>query len=529
MQESMPASAGASAQTALLASPPVDLEALKGSLMSEIEAKLSKKEDDLWKRGQFEIKRLQQEQEKVKESIGSLQQNQDSLLKQNKEIRGALLQVTSSFESVVKEMREALRALPQQHAVNLSTAVVSHVQPSPSPSVASTSASEALRDELSPDSIYEPTVAGSSEKASMRTTPLTAARDHQSPGASGKKSAASELQREVEKELSGGTFCTPPRNDGSQDSALDAVPPASPPVLSLANSLPPAANSPKSSPACKLQLAECLTGGQSSNIATSSAVIPPPPSSPSVRQADSSSSTFRGLASVSSAKQFDFVKIELIKESGFVTLGIEVNQEDGVSLRVEKIDNDGLVGRHNARLDARSESRVQLGDRVIEVNGIRQDPNSMLQECKARQHLLFTISRDSLPTQMTRKASSDGDSSADDASGQAASSPTATKMRPEASVFVPASHAAQEAQSAPPLVLPAVAVVPPGFESYDSAGLLTLPTGPALGTQFASMLEAAAVGMHGHPSLPPPPLGMPMVAGSPGYDEDEEVKRALFR
>lgn len=214
-----------------------------------------------------------------------------------------------------------------------------------------------------------------------------------------------------------------------------------------------------------------------------------------------------------------------------MTLGIEVNQVDGVSLCVESIDEHGLVGRHNTLQDARSGSRVQVGDRVIEVNGIRQDPNLMLQECKARQRLSFVIARDSSRTQALRKGMSDAeDELQEDAPAQKPPSPVATKMRPEASVFVPASLVAQEVHSAPPLVLPAVAVVPPGFESYDTTGLLTLPTGPALGTQFASMLEAAAsVGIHGPPPALPPPsmgIGMPLVT-SPGCD-DEEVKRALF-
>lgn len=211
-----------------------------------------------------------------------------------------------------------------------------------------------------------------------------------------------------------------------------------------------------------------------------------------------------------------------------MTLGIEVNQIDGSSLCVESIDEHGLVGRYNSRQDARSTSRVQVGDRVIEVNGISRDPNAMLMECKARQRLVFTIARD---TCRARKASDGEDAVVDeDVLAQKPASPVASRMRPEASVFVPASQASQEVQStAPPLILPSVAVVPPGFESYDAAGLLTLPTGPALGTQFASMLEAAAgVGIHAPPVLPPVPMGMPLVTGSPGYDDEEEVKRALF-
>lgn len=517
MQESEPTSTSTLSSSPLPVVPSGDLEALKNGLMSEIEAKLSKKEGDLWKRGQVEIKRLHQEQLQAKEYIGQLQDRQSTLLEENKEIRGALLEVTSRFELVVKEMRQVLRALPQQQRPPNSSGTM---QPSPSPSAASTSASEALHDEPSPDSIYEPT-AWSAEKA---VTTAVAAQKQQTPMAKGKQSVAADLQTEVEKE---GTFRTPPRNDGTaaQDTSFDAGSMASPPVLSLAKSLPQTGSttSPHSSPiACKLQLAECLTGGQASNNPSSSASLAPSPSPPASWQSDSACTTnpASGPTPSSSAKQFDFINVELVKESGFVTLGIEVNQVDGVSLCVESIDERGLVGRHNARLDANNPSRVQVGDRVIEVNNVRQDPNLMLQECKVRSRLNFTIARN------LRKASSD----VEDAGQEEDVTPTASRMRPEATVFVPASHVAQEVQPAPlPCVLPAVAVVPPGFESYDTAGLLTLPTGPALGTQFASMLEAAAsVGIHGHPTLPPPPLGMPLCVGSSGYEGEEEVKRALF-
>lgn len=498
----------------------VDLEALKGGIMAEIEAKLSKKEDHLWKRGQVEIKRLQQDQQQVKDTISQIHERQSALLADNKQIRGALLEVTSRFELVVKEMREVLRALPQQRgdSANGSRARAA-LQPSPSPSVASTAASEAL-DQCSPDTSYDLTMTGSTEKTGNRTSnaSTTVPRIEESPGANSK-----DPRRDVE-EMTGATFCTPPRNDSAlaQDSSLDAGTAGSPAVLSLAKSLPPASTStPNSSPgACKrLQLAECLDGG----LLPSTASLPAPPSPPALRQMEPTSSTVAGTVP-SAARQFDFVTVEIVKESGFVTLGIEVNQVDGVSLCVESIDEHGLVGRHNAKQDAHSASRVQVGDRVIEVNNIRQDPNSMLQECKVRQRLSFTIARDSC----RRKASDSTDGSLE--GDTSAATPATRRLRPEASVFVPASQVAQEAQCAPPLVLPAVAVVPPGFESFDTSGLLTLPTGPSLGTQFASMLEAAAGGgLHCPPPAlpPPPPFSMPGVNGSFGYDDEEEVKRAL--
>jgi len=538
MQESMATSVLPSSSAA------ADLEALKQSIMAEIEGKLSMKEDHLWKRGQVEIKRLQQDNQLVKDRIGQIQERQANLLSENKQIRGALLEVTSRFELVVKEMREVLRALPQQqqqqHGARPSgsglsdgstAAPLEHLynatalQPSPTPSLASTSASEALREELSPDASYEPAMKGSVEKSGCQLTPSTGLPSQQSPPAKVQQSVAGELHAEIE-DMPSATFCTPPRNDmaAAQDSSLDMGTTGSPAVLSLAKSLPPASTAtPNSSPgACKrLQLAECLNGGQASSPPnpSSSTSLPAPPSPPDARQKEPTPSP---------ARQFDFVKVDIVKEPGFVTLGIEVNQVDGVSLCVEHIDEHGLVGRHNAQQDARSRSRVLVGDRLIEVNGIRQDPNLMLQECKARPRLSFTIARDSARTQALHKASSEADAEDARPEEEAPSRRPSSggRLRPEASVFVPASQV-QEAQSAPPLVLPAVAVVPPGFESYDTAGLLTLPTGSSLGTQFASMMEAAGgVGML-PPSLPPPP-GMPLVGGATGYDHDEEVKRALF-
>merc|ERR1719265_1839856 len=128
------------------------LEALKGRIMAEIESKLSLKEEALWKRGQVEIIRLKQEQQQVKDSVHHLQDKQASLLNENRKIRGALVEVTSRFERVVKEMREVLQVLQHQGGMMHHTErLAQHL--SPSPSVASTSASEAAMGD-------EPTVPG---------------------------------------------------------------------------------------------------------------------------------------------------------------------------------------------------------------------------------------------------------------------------------------------------------------------------------------------------------------------------------
>merc|ERR1719261_627669 len=120
-----------------------EFEALRNRLMSEIEAKLSQKEESLWRRGQVEIRKLQLETAQVTSCVSKLQERQATLVSENQKMRGALLEVTSKFELVVTEMREALRALPQRSGeADLL---------SPSPSVASTSASDAVaKDEPSP-------------------------------------------------------------------------------------------------------------------------------------------------------------------------------------------------------------------------------------------------------------------------------------------------------------------------------------------------------------------------------------------
>jgi hypothetical protein len=529
-----------------------ELEQLKTGIMAEIESKLSQKEGDLWKRGQVEIKRLQQDQQGVKDCIGKIQDRQASLLTENQAIRGALVEVTSRLETVVKEMREVLRTLPQRQNSTLGASIVSGtalgglpiihdlgLQPSPTPSAASTASlpyvTEALREEPTPGSSIEPASVERLGSSSL----LLCSEFHGQPS----PEAGKEITRELEEKPQ--SFCTPPRNSVlSQDTSIDAesqeVWPrtsGSPAVLSLANSLPPAStNSPTpntSSPgACKrLQLAECLNTGQ---VTPMPAAAPPLPAS--ARVPEKAHSTTSGVAMPSPSPQFDYVVVEISKEPGFSTLGIEVNQVDGVSLRVEGIDDEGLVGNHNSKQD-QSANRVHIGDRIIEVNGVKQDPNLMLQECKVRQRLSFVLARDSRQTSSMHQAAfaarPPAEDDVDHSSKQAASppSPVESRLRPEASVFVPA--AVQEVQASP-CVLPAVAVGVPGFEGFDTTGLLTLPTGTALGTQFASMLEAtnsmALASVAGGIGLQQPPTALIGASTSMGYDnkDDEEVKRALF-
>jgi hypothetical protein len=90
------------------------------------------------------------------------------------------------------------------------------------------------------------------------------------------------------------------------------------------------------------------------------------------------------------------LQVELHKEPGFVTLGMEVNEENGTAIRVQSIDESGLVGRHN-RAQSSGSSKINVGDLIIEINGIAGDPVNMLQECKTQQVLILKLIRGSSP------------------------------------------------------------------------------------------------------------------------------------
>jgi len=107
---------------------------MKASIMAGIDAKLSQNQESMWRRGLKEIKRLQSEQQDVMSVVNEMQEKQDALVTENQQLREALCEVTMKFEQVVNEMRQALRILPQRGA--------HHGQVSPSPSVASTAASD---------------------------------------------------------------------------------------------------------------------------------------------------------------------------------------------------------------------------------------------------------------------------------------------------------------------------------------------------------------------------------------------------
>jgi len=89
--------------------------------MVDVEAVLSQKSDALWKRGQAELGKMQQERKEVASSIAGLQQRQDMLISEQTAMHGALLDITAKMEFVAMEMREALRNVAKVGAGELAT------------------------------------------------------------------------------------------------------------------------------------------------------------------------------------------------------------------------------------------------------------------------------------------------------------------------------------------------------------------------------------------------------------------------
>jgi len=471
-----------------------EMESLKESIMAGIDAKMSQNGESMWRRGLKEIKRLQSEQQEVLTVVGDLQDKQDALTAENAQLRAALCDVTAKFELVVNEMRQALRQLPAQRG-----------ELSPSPSVASTAASDAASPGLGgllhatelaqgrlhvghleralqryrqlPESFEEAwtKLVGINEKARLVSElngfignrldicgkvedkseacrkllaqyedalqkllkATLSVLETQNPPTS-RRAAQDESFTEPTPSSSNGnvsmtmgltpawpslpeetveTFCTPPRASlSSEDHALlseayfqtwhgqyrpspnnysgmanastssgamasSPVHGSSPPaVLSLASALTSApavfAASPTAaaaSPTKQLQLAECLVEPAAAAAAASPTPAP-------------------GLAAVTPMKPTPMVKVELRKETGFTTLGMEVNEDRGTAIRVQSIDEHGLVGRYN-RSQGTESTMLRVGDLIIEVNGVFGDPGGMLQECKNQQVLLLTIAR----------------------------------------------------------------------------------------------------------------------------------------
>lgn len=72
-----------------------------------------------------------------------------------------------------------------------------------------------------------------------------------------------------------------------------------------------------------------------------------------------------------------------LDKSGGERLGIDVDNLDGVTLLIESV-NEGLVKNWNQK---NADKEVRPGDRLVEVNGIRDDLVKLVDECKKDQML----------------------------------------------------------------------------------------------------------------------------------------------
>lgn len=71
-------------------------------------------------------------------------------------------------------------------------------------------------------------------------------------------------------------------------------------------------------------------------------------------------------------------------------MGIDVDHKDGETLLIEMI-NDGLVKEWNDKPGP--QDKVSIGDRIVEVNGVRSDVLQLVDECKKNQVLNLKVRR----------------------------------------------------------------------------------------------------------------------------------------
>mmetsp|Transcript_71705 Transcript_71705/g.134101 ORF Transcript_71705/g.134101 Transcript_71705/m.134101 type:complete len:427 (-) Transcript_71705:71-1351(-) len=403
-----------------------DMEAFKRLMVQEFEAKLEEKEEELWRRGQVEMRKMQQEQQQMAARMGVLQDREASLMAEMATLRGALLDVTSKFELVVKDMREVLRSMPRNDGGTIT------------PSVLSTTASPNIIKGDHLNQAHTPASTGRSTEqllGSYQYTPVSLWGAHNVTEESSIVEMAS-LDRVSSAEGRSPDFCTPPRRQGAGEDTTFAS--CSPAVLSLATALPSVGvESPNPQPAnirslssglTPLKLAACLDGqeheanspGSSAQAGFASSTSPAPKEHDERRSA--------------SAR----LTVAVTKERGYETLGMEVDQLEDETLSVKAIDDSGLVGAHNLKQDSDA-NRIMVGDVIVQINDIAKNTEGMLQECKSKQILHITVLRRVADVEDTSEASKHA-------------SHTPMRMRAEAQAFVPSTQTelGQSALGAPP-------------------------------------------------------------------------------
>lgn len=147
------------------------------------------------------------------------------------------------------------------------------------------------------------------------------------------------------------------------------------------------------------------------------------------------------------------LQVQLIKEQGFTTLGMDIEDAGDSNLRVLEVDEDGLAGYHNAR-QALDEHKVLSGDIIFCVNGVRDQRDDMLHELKVSERLVLSILRSPQDKSCNTPNSKNV--------GDIGPAPTPMSLRADACAFIPSSQTDTAAYAH---------ATPPGFEDYERRSL----------------------------------------------------------
>jgi hypothetical protein len=179
-----------------------------------------------------------------------------------------------------------------------------------------------------------------------------------------------------------------------------------------------------------------------------------------------------------------------------------------------------------------------VGDRIVEINGVRQDPALILNECRTKQRLSVTVARCYIPSggEATTAQGHTGSGSA-----AFANSPPSMRLRPDAEVFVPSAQkevaAAAATAAAASNVSPSL-VKPPGLEDTSAASLnaaasafAQLATGAAPTSRAVSSSGGlvATAPLASEVSVPLTSSAQLAGATEVACDSSEAIKRMLFK
>jgi hypothetical protein len=355
------------------------LDDVRRTVLADVDAKVSDKMKDLWSRGKDLLNQIEQENnQKTAEFVDQLtrcREKQESLAAEQAQLRYVMGSVVQQLAMLGAIMAPGQQATISAKVPSFENSLLS-APPTPSPAPG-----------LSLGSVKAANIPGSAASTSPSgETPSAAA-----SATSGVQDSPPEV---LTLAFSTGVLGAPP---------LPVLPDFPfPPTGS-------ACHTPVPSIATPLSLAEAL----SSDLPTTTTPLSLSSSlTPSVAETAPSMTT----------KMFSFT----LRKADNTELGLSVCCDDKV-LRVEGVRADGAIEAWNRQCvgNQAAEKAVMPGDRIISVNGVIYNPVKMLEECRDRQLLKFTIVR--------------GD-------GQLPGTPGVTKtttLRADASEFVPAGLASE--------------------------------------------------------------------------------------